>query len=505
MRILFAGFQHETNTFAPDLADGAAFAHGGGFPGLCRGADVITALVPTANIPGAGFLAAAKAAGDQLVPILWCAACPSGFVARETYESIATEIVEGIRAGRPADAVYLDLHGAMVAQHVEDGEGELLARVRAVIGPDLPLVVSLDLHANVTARMLSLADAVVAFRTYPHVDMAETGRKAHVLLQDRVARGKRLAIASRRLPYMMPICWQATEEEPARGLYQSLERIEAAQNLPSISYTMGFPAADFPECGPVVWAYGETQAQADAAADALYADVLAAEPRFAGPLYTPGAVMAEALRLNAAGIRPVVIADPQDNPGAGGSSDTMGLLKAMIAHDLPRGVIGVIHDPQAVQLAQAAGQGASITLSLGGRSGSKGDSPLVESFTVEALSDGKLHTLGPYYGKREMDLGPAVCLRHGGVRVVVASEKAQLADREMLRFLGVDPEGEDIVVVKSAIHFRADFRPIAGAILTAIAPGAMMMRATDWTWHNLPEGLRLMPGGPAFHRSGAQA
>ncbi|MFT3688981.1 M81 family metallopeptidase [Paenirhodobacter sp.] len=485
MRIIFAGFQHETNTFAPDLADDAAFAHGGGFPGLCRGADVVRALVPTANIPGAGFLAAAREAGAEVVPLLWCAACPSGFVARETYEKIAGEIVEGIRANLPADAIYLDLHGAMVAEHVPDGEGELLARIRAVT--DIPVIVSLDLHANVTARMVDLADALVAFRTYPHVDMALTGRRAFDLLERRLTGP--FCKAMRRIPFLIPICWQATEEEPARHLYQRLEEIGAV----SLSWAMGFPAADFPECGPVVWAYGATQAEADAAADALTADILAAESAFSGPLYDPQAAVAKALALNAEGIRPVVIADAQDNPGAGGSSDTTGLLRALVAAGVPNGAVGVIHDPAAVIAAQQAGVGAQVTLALGG---STGDGPFPATFTVAALSDGHLRTFGPYYGERDMDLGPSACLAVGGVRVLVASQKAQLADREMFRYLGVEPTEADILVVKSAIHFRADFRPIAGEILTAVAPGAMMMRATDWHWRHLPGDIRLMPMGP---------
>lgn len=492
MRILFAGFQHETNTFAPDLADDAAFAHGGGFPGLCRGQDVISALVPTANIPGAGFLAAARDAGAEVVPILWCAACPSGFVARDTYEKIAGEIVEGIRANLPADAIYLDLHGAMVAEHVPDGEGELLARIRAVT--DLPVIVSLDLHANVTARMVDLSDALVAFRTYPHVDMALTGRRAFALLERRLAHGP-FAKAMRRIPYLIPICWQATEEQPTKHLYERLEAIEAQSGVPSLSWAMGFAAADFAECSPVVWAYGTSQEQANAAAGLLTADVLAAESAFDGPLFEPEAAVAHALALNAQGVRPVVIADAQDNPGAGGSSDTMGLLRALVAADVPSAAIGVIFDPAAVTAAQKAGIGAVITLDLGG---STGDGPLRATFTVAALSEGKLRTRGPYYGEREMDLGPSACLQIGGVKVVVASQKAQLADREMFRYVGVEPTGTDILVVKSAIHFRADFRPIAGAILTAVAPGAMMMRTTDWTWHHLPDAIRMMPLGPTF-------
>lgn len=498
MRILLAGFNHETNTFADSRADDAAFAHGGGFPGFCTGADVRTALNPEVNLAGAGFLLAAQAAGDEVETLLWTAAVPSGYVVKETYDRIAGEIVARIAAALPADAVYLDLHGAMVAEHAEDGEGELLERIRAVTGPDMPIIVSLDLHANVSQRMMDLSDAMVAFRTYPHVDMAETGRKAHALLTRRMAHGKPFAKAMARIPYMKPICWQSTEDAPARDLYALVGTLEAETGAPSVSYCMGFPAADIPMCGPVVWAYGDTPEQAAAACDPLNAAVVAAEMDFEGPLYTPDAAVEKALELNAAGVKPVVIADAQDNPGAGGSSDTMGLIKALVAHDVQGASAGLVYDPEAAKAAHAAGVGGQITVALGGRSPAKGDSPFEATFTVEALSDGVFQTKGPFYGGRTMRLGPSACLRIGGVRIAVASAKAQLADQEMLRYLGIEPTTENIIVAKSAIHFRADFRPIAGEIITAVAPGEMMMRSTDWTWHNLPEDLRMMPGGPTF-------
>ncbi|MEI4473797.1 M81 family metallopeptidase [Frigidibacter sp. MR17.24] len=490
MRILLAGFQHETNTFATSRADDAAFAHGGGFPPRCRGEAVRAAMHPAVNLPAAGFLAAAAEAGDTVTPILWTAACPSGFVTREIYEEVADEITAAIAADPGADAIYLDLHGAMVAEHQPDGEGELLARIRALT--DRPVVVSLDLHGNISSRLLELADGAVAFRTYPHVDMAATGRRAHALLTRRVALGRPFAKAWTRAPYMTPICWQSTDVEPARGLYAALDRLEAGTTA-SLSFTMGFPAADIPDCGALTWALADTQAEADRLAAALHAAVVAAEPAFAGPLYAPDAAVAEAARL---ATTPVVIADAQDNPGAGGSGDTTGLLRALVAAGAQDAILGLLHDPAAAAAAHAAGPGATIRLPLGGRAGIAGDTPFQTEAVVETLSDGRFHTSGPYYGRLAMDLGPSACLRIGGVRVGVATRIAQMADLEMFRYLGMEPTTSAIVVVKSAIHFRAHFAPIAGAVLTAVAPGAMMMRATDWQWQSLPGWMRLMPGGP---------
>ena len=174
-RIAVGAFLHETNTFAPTKATYDDFVHGGGWPSMAHGADVLK-VMRNINVGLAGFVEAAEANGWELVPTISAAASPSAHVTKDAFERVMKEMVDGIAAAGPIDAVYLDLHGAMVTEHYDDGEGETLARVRKVIGKDLPLVVSLDLHANVSPEMMAHADALIAYRTYPHVDMADTGR-----------------------------------------------------------------------------------------------------------------------------------------------------------------------------------------------------------------------------------------------------------------------------------------------------------------------------------------
>ena len=181
MRIAIGGFQHETNTFAPSKASFDEFARGGAWPPLLRGGDIFAGTAGI-NLPVAGFVDAMRKTTHQLVPTAWAAASPSAHVAEDAYERISGMIVDALKSVGQLDAVYLDLHGAMVTEHLNDGEGELLARVRAVVGSDIPVVASLDLHANVTQRMLEHADALIAYRTYPHIDMAETGGKVARLL-----------------------------------------------------------------------------------------------------------------------------------------------------------------------------------------------------------------------------------------------------------------------------------------------------------------------------------
>eukprot|EP01035_Chromulina_nebulosa_P030268 gene30269-40232_t len=273
----------------------------------------------------------ADPAGDQPAP--------------DAFERIVTEMVDGIKAAMPLDAVYLDLHGARVTEHLDDGEGEIAARVREVIGPDIPFVISLDLHGNISPELVDYADALIAYRTYPHVDMADTGRACARHMELLLA-GNRYAKAFRQLPFLIPISWQCTNDEPTRSIYTKLAALEDDQ-VPTLSFCPGFPAADFPHCGPSVFTYGVTQADADAAADVVVALVSGHEDDFDGRIYTPDDGVRHAMELAKTATKPIVIADTQDNPGAGGDSDTTGMLRALVANKATRAAIGVIYDPAA--------------------------------------------------------------------------------------------------------------------------------------------------------------
>src|SRR6202166_4240439 len=435
-RIAVGGFLHETNTFAPTKATYADFVHGGGWPAMAQGADVVKTMRHI-NVGLAGFVEAAEANGWELVPTISCGASPSAHVTKDAYERIVEVMVEGIRSAGPLDAVYLDLHGAMVTEHFDDGEGEILARVRQVIGKDLPLVVSLDLHANVTPEMVEHADALIAYRTYPHVEMADTGRAAADHLARLLGSRQKFAKAFRQLPFLIPISWQCTNDQPTKGIYEKLAALQS-DAVPTLSFAPGFPAADFPDCGATVFAYGRTQADADAAADNIAALIESHENDFDGRIYTPDEGVRHAMELATRASKPVIIADTQDNPGAGGDSDTTGMLRALVRNNATRAAIGVIYDPASTKAAHAAGVGATVTLALGGKSGIPGDAPYQGTFVVEQLSDGKFIAPGPYYGGRDMDMGPSACLRIGDVRVVVSSHKAQLADQSMYRYVGIE-------------------------------------------------------------------
>jgi microcystin degradation protein MlrC len=495
-RIAVGGFLHETNTFAPTKATYDAFVQGGGWPRMVLGAD-IPRLIRKVNVGLAGFIDAAEGEDWELVPTIFAAATPSAHVTRDAYERITKVMLDGIASAGRIDGIYLDLHGAMVTEHLDDGEGELLARVRHIVGNDMPLVVSLDLHANVTPVMVAHADALIAYRTYPHIDMADTGRASAKHLALLLKTKQRFAKAFRQIPFLIPISWQCTNDQPSKGIYEKLAALQG-DAVPTLSFAPGFPAADFEHCGASVFAYGRTQADAEATADAIANIIESHEDDFDGKIYLPDEGVQLAMKLSEIATKPIVIADTQDNPGAGGDSDTTGMLRALVRNGATRAATGVIYDPESAKAAHEAGVGATVRLALGGKSGITGDAPYQEAFVVEKLSDGEFTAPGPYYGGRKMHMGLSACLRIGDVRVVVASHKAQLADQAMYRYVGIEPTDQKILVNKSSVHFRADFEPIAEKLLICAAPGAMPADTASLPWTRLRAGIRLKPNGPAF-------
>jgi microcystin degradation protein MlrC len=498
-RIAIGGFQHETNTFAPSPADYAAFEAGGGWPGAQFG-DSLFGAVAGANIPAAGAIEALRAAGHQLVGTAWAAASPSAAVTADAYERIAGGLVERLRAALPVDGVYLDLHGAMVTERHDDGEGELLRRVREVVGPRVPVAASLDLHCNFTRAMFEGADAFVAYRTYPHVDMAETGARAARLLDAMLRSGARLAGAWRGLDFLTGLPSQCSFIEPCKGIYAELAALERRHGA-TLSFTPGFPMADFAECGMAVLGYGADAKGVEKAVLALRGMVADAEKDFALELHSAEEAVARARQRGEPG-RPLVLADTQDNPGAGGNGDTTGLLRALIGQRAEGATLGLLIDKEAAARAHDAGQGATLGFALGGRSRIPGDAPLEGEFTVERLGDGQFTCTGPMFRGFRMTLGHMALLRSTsapGVRVVLASRKVQAADQEMFRHVGVEPVRERVLALKSSVHFRADFEPIAKEVLVVKAPGPALADPVEFKWTKLRKGVRLRPLGPAHN------
>ena len=502
LRVFVAGFHHETNTFAPSFADWAAFEAGGGYPAWSRGAAMLARHQDAALSIG-GFVHAARERGWSLVPSTWAGAMPSNRVTRDAFERIAGEIGADLATGLAQggfDAVYLDLHGAAVAEGFDDAEGELLERVRRIIGPSMPVVASLDLHANVTERMLRLVSAMTAFRTYPHVDMRATGARATAQLAARIG-GAPWHTRARRIPFLLPLNTQCTLMEPAASVIGRLERLESELGI-ELSFAMGFAAADFTECGPVVFGHGHDAHAVQRGVDALHDEIVGRRREWALDLLDADAAVERAITLARPGAGPVVIADTQDNPGAGGDSNTTGMLHALLraraGERLPGGAaIGLIHDPDAARAACAAGVGAALDLAIGHAvptfAGTPSEPPVTGRWRVTTTSDGRVPLHGPMTAGMTMTLGPCACVERAGVSVLLATGKAQMLDLDLFRFLGVRPEVVPLLVVKSSVHFRAAFAPIASHILVARSPGPMAADPADLPWRHLRAGMARRP------------
>ncbi|MEG9862204.1 MAG: M81 family metallopeptidase [Parvularculales bacterium] len=499
-RIIVAGFQHETNTFAATRATLSEFELVDSWPGLLTGEEVAPGLKGT-TIPLAGFIDAVETRNAdnpdesiEMIPLCWASAEPASFVSDEAFETITSIILDGIADAGLIDGVYLDLHGAMVTDSHDDGEGELLSRIRTIVGDNLPIVVSLDLHANLTQRMVDHASAITIFRTYPHLDMAQTGARALPVLLHLLAGGVCYA-AWKQVPYLLPLHAQFTCEDPMRELY---EHVAAIGDAPSCwaEFAAGFPASDIADAGPAFLAYAESRNDAETMVNALYERSVAVESKFNLQLLDPPEAVTAAIKAHAETGKPVVIADVQDNPGAGGTSDTTGLIAALIAAGAKRAIVGMVHDPDLAASAHDAGEGAVIKGQLGGRGGGH---PISGSFKVEKISSGKFPFGGDMYRGCIADAGPSAALLiiddQSDIRVVISSKRCQNLDQAIFTHLDINPSDAAIIVVKSTVHFRADYESLGGVVINAFAPGLHPCRLEDVTFKNLRHGVRVTPGG----------
>ena len=407
-------------------------------------------------------------------------------------------LVDNLSQTTDNDALYLDLHGAMVTMDHEDGEGELLRRIRSVLPPGMPIVAGLDLHANITPAMVELATALVVYRTYPHIDMAATGERAAALLERIVMTGRSPEHVFRQLDFLIPLPSQCTLIEPAASLYDQLE-ILVKDSVYSIDMALGFPAADVPDCSPSVVAYGDDIQAVESCVTNLSRTVAAAEPDFKLEVFGPEEGVAHVLTLAASDrAGTVIIADTQDNPGGGAEGDGVVILKALVRQGAEQAAVGVLFDPEAAHAAHTAGVGADLNIAVGARSRYADETPLSGCFEVIELGDGQFTCTGPYYRGCRMNLGPMARLRLAGVDIVVASHKQQAADFEMFRHVGLEPATTKVLVLKSSVHFSADFGRIASDIIVIIAPGPNIADPAQQPFRRLRPGKRLRPMGPTF-------
>jgi microcystin degradation protein MlrC len=467
-RVLVAEFMHETNTFSVQVTDEHAFRSSCYY----LDNDIPGAFTGTRTSMGAAFEAAAKFNWSVLHPIV-TSANPSGRVTDDFFDAVAERILsvcDGV------DGVLLHLHGSMSTQSHDDGEGELLARIRARVGPATPIMAVLDLHATLTQKMADNANALISYRTYPHIDQYERTWQAAELLERAMVGGITPKVAVSRRPILYALDGGRTTSPPMMELLRRGDRIEAGGQALAVSIQAGFSSADVQDIGPSVAVTGNDLASAQAVADELM-DYVWEQRTFSSIQFTPlDQAIAKAKAGEGKTDKPLIIADYSDNPGSGAYGDATRLLKAVLDADLQNVGFHAICDPEAALQAQAAGVGNRVTLMLGGKvDPSMGGGPIEVTAHVAALTDGSFIAYGPMGGGARRNYGLSALLRIGGVEIIVISYNGQATDLGQFTSLGVDPTRKSTIIVKSMQHFRAAFEPIAREVIE-VDTGALSTR-----------------------------
>jgi len=459
-----AMLSHETNTFSTLATDRAQFET----RELRYGGEILEVYRGTGTCLG-GMIDGAGARGLLLLPSLAAAAAPAGRVAKDFYEDAKARICADLRAAGRLDGALLDLHGAMVPERIDDSEGDLLAAVREQIGPRIPVGVTLDFHANVTAAMVRHATLLHGYKTYPHVDMAERGREAAERLAD-VAAGKIRPTTAFRQPRLLPpIASQRTAEGPMRRLYDLADEMERDPRVVSVSVFAGFPLADIHDAGLSIYvATNGDAALAESLADRLETVAWTHRREFIHRAVPVREAVADALGRDE---RPVVLADIADNTGGGAAGDGTEILRELLRVEAPGVTVACVWDREAAAACTRAGVGATLTLAVGGKVDDRHGAPVTVTGRVTALSNGQFVHKGPMLRGLPGNLGRTAVLQVGGVKIILISHRWQTLDPEMIRIVGIEPTEERILVVKSTIHYRAAFEPIAARIIEVDAPG----------------------------------
>lgn len=465
MKLVLAMMKHETNTFSPIVTDWARFEAWG----LYTGQAAIDAYAKT-NMPLGVYLKLAREYGAEVVLPMAAEAMPGGLVTADAYKRLCDPILEAVKAG--CDGCLLDLHGAMVAEGTEDGEGTLLERIRQ-IAPDLPIAVTLDLHCNLTKKMVENCTGLIGYKTYPHVDMDVVAEQVGRVVMEFIA-GKRPkpAMALRQLPLLSQTLCQGTDDEPMKSAIQACVD-EEAKGLPAASVFGGFAMADIRDAGTTVITIGSDQKQADAAADAIAAKVWDKRDLHIYQHRDLTETVAKAKKITNG---PVILLDHADNCGSGGTQDVMMVIEEVLRQGLEDVAVGAVWDPEAVQIMQAAGVGATVTLELGGKSEMPSlklqGKPLKLTGRVRTITDGEWIVRGPMYNGYKVMMGPTAVLEvDGRMQIVVVSRHHEPWDTGVFRSVGIEPEHKRYLLLKSRIHYRAGFAPLAKATFTLDGEG----------------------------------
>jgi microcystin degradation protein MlrC len=477
-KVLTAEMSHETNSFSLQETDEQAFRN----QYVLMGADAI-AERGQVNTELAGFLDAGRAHGWHIHHVLSASAGPSGNVKLQTFNWLCDPIIAAIQQ-RPFDGLLLGLHGAMDLDFCEDAEGELLWRIRSVVGEKMPIAITLDPHANVSNKMCTFADIIVSFKTYPHVDMRDTGRHAGEILHRTMAGDIQPSTILARRPMLEEVNGGRTDIGPMVERIAAAREYEKNADVFAVSINAGFASADVARVGPSVLVTG----QGDFESHVDFAEAMADDiwnKRFE--------VLNDYLSVEAAAATyenrqgPLVIADYADNPGAGGYGDSTELLRALLEAGVTDACFGPMVDGEAVQELHAADIGEKVHIALGGKTDpSFGGVPISVEGEILSISDGCFTGDGPMIDGLGGSFGPTAVLRVGGIEILVVTIPHQILDLQQFKAFGIDPQSKHVVALKSMQHFRAAFEPIAGQVMVCDSGALCTPRYNRLPYRNVP-------------------
>ena len=479
-KIVVAMMMHETNTFSPVPTPLASFRPLSGQAAVEEFRDTNTQL--------GGFLHVAREMGAEIMVPIAAGAHPSGYVERGAYEDMAGAIVGAIRNG--CDAAFLALHGAMVAEHLDDGEGELLRRIRAV-APRLPIAVGLDFHAHMTAPMVEHATVIAGYCTYPHIDMGETAQRAGRTLA-RALRGEvSPAMVWGSRPMMTSTLVHTPSRQPMKDVMDMAMAAERSGAVLSASVFGGFPHADIPHisCSAVIVGDRRTD-QGRVLLDRLL-DM--AWERREGFVYKGAPLPSQIAHARTLGEGPIVLVDHGDNTASGGTQDVMSVIEEVMRQGLDDVVAGPICDPGSVERIISAGTAAGVTLPLGGKVdmpqiGLRGR-PLTVTGKVTRITDGEFVVTGPMATGTRVRMGRTAVLDTGPMQIVISERRSEPFDLGVFTHCGIDPRRKRYVLIKSRQHFRAGFEPIARHIVLCDGEGVTSSDLRLFTYKNRPKPL----------------
>lgn len=485
MRIGIGQLSQESNTFNPLPTTREDFEPFGAF----RGPELVERMADTNEL--GGFIQALRAwpESPEVVGLVRLWAWPSGPATRATFDWLRAEVLEALRRRGPVDAVLLALHGAMVAEGTPDVEGEMLAAVREVLGPGRPLVATLDLHANVTPRMVAAADALVLYHTAPHIDVFETGRRGAAVLRRILIEGARPVAAFRKLPLVVP-AERANTEDPAsisHGFKRQLQELEADPHILSAGLATVQPWLDIPELGTAVLVVADGDAGlAESASGRLAAEVWERRRE-----YLPELVgIEEAVRqAHEAAEGLVVLSDSADATTSGAPGDSTWVLRELLRYDWPRPALVTLVSPEVVAAARRRGVGAEFTTTLGGIRDRRFAQPITVTVQVAGLFEARFVMSGHLARNLAIDMGPAAVLRCGNVHIVVTARSGPHFAPELFRAAGLDPFAAGVLVAKSPCGFRAAYGARARKIVLVRAPGCAPSDFWNYPYQWIPRPL----------------